>query len=924
MEEISPPTDFNDADDGDSEDELITYSKLNEKQLRMVLKMFVRQEENSKDDIYDLDAQEQYKKNLNYILFRFLQELDLQPTPECKFSKTKMKIDKDFFFKNHIFWILRFNNQDSLFLLNSFAGQDGCLVEIDESFFRRKHHRDRMLRKEQQQLFELNEHRNDFKRTLLFLVKKRNAETLVPIIRQSVSTNQLQIVFSNQRRTYSSLKNYGFCHKTIKHKLHIVVLKNQKKIKKMLTGKEENNRKNIKYFKVKQYILKPSKTDARKFQVLFQNQIRRSYYKKQDFTKRSVFIRYFLLKQMADTPENTFKNEIQIKETKSQISWVCRRPASSFIIPSEHSMNADLLIDIFQFNFRYSMGKIMGLEPSHIAKSFEVLKLMFAQREQRWEKKKQQKSQIAYHAQKQQLKKTRRAHKGTPQSSTTFNRKNRTPSNKRKGQSRSTSSQKSSQSSLRWRSLNNSWQSSSNKSKKSYKSFSSREDRARLHTQTCRFWNQSKCQKGENCEYAHFHLKFFHKTQNLQTKGKAQLINQTYQQQIKEGKVLVEVKQLKFLQWSQVEEFAKNLTSGVYEQAISIATQNKNAERDYKKELNKLKQQDDDSMQRLDQKIAAFKKYYDQLIKFDIKNDAAKNQVSNKMSKKQQSQQKLEKSNQQNSQEKNMEVQYNYHQSNEINQQQRKEYKPTQTNPIIDQKQDIKSTEELTQKQNEMKPILKNKKASDSKEIIKQKQQVQQLTENPSQQDEIQKIGEQLYKPLSKQLDPKYLNDLAVKSSQKSTFPEDSQHCLISKQIELNQAWDNKLIQMITDHQYFIEELYQASKIKSRNLRNKIKYALFINAYILQLIKSNFKNFKFDIIETAYHNICIIALTPIIKILKKDNIIQENDQIQTQGLIELLFGEQTQTKNVIQINTDQNKPVLTIVNLNLDGINKFQ
>ncbi|KAL4469146.1 hypothetical protein ABPG72_005916 [Tetrahymena utriculariae] len=188
--------------------------------------------------------------------------------------------------------------------------------------------------------------------------------------------------------------------------------------------------------------------------------------------------------------------------------------------------------------------------------------------------------------------------------------------------------------------------------------------------------------------------------------------------QINDGKVLVEVKQLKFMQWTEVQQLAQNLTQGVLEQAVSIATINKNAERNYKKELKQLKQIDDDPTHALDLKVNAFNKYYDKLIKTDKKSDAAKKYNSNKSS-----QQKIDQksnSNQNQNQSEIMDVEYmktNKNNNQKKNNQQKSPHNNNQSN-------NNKSTmeEEIDFEKKEIKTILKKNNTNSEQNQQEQKQ----------------------------------------------------------------------------------------------------------------------------------------------------------------------------------------------------------
>ncbi|KAL4500757.1 hypothetical protein ABPG72_019991 [Tetrahymena utriculariae] len=144
----------------------------------------------------------------------------------------------------------------------------------------------------------------------------------------------------------------------------------------------------------------------------------------------------------------------------------------------------------------------------------------------------------------------RRASNGKPKSSTSFDKKmNRSQCNGqiRQGKSRSqmphskrkqSNSSQSSFTTPKRYPRKPSW-STSTRSKRSKNSYlSTRSNRNVLYPQTCKFWNKSQCKKGKECEYAHFHFKFFHQTKMPTTNGTSQIINYQYQQQVDAGNML--------------------------------------------------------------------------------------------------------------------------------------------------------------------------------------------------------------------------------------------------------------------------------------------------------------------------------------------------------------------------------------------------
>ncbi|KAL4478234.1 hypothetical protein ABPG72_016546 [Tetrahymena utriculariae] len=442
----------------------------------------------------------------------------------------------------------------------------------------------------------------------------------------------------------------------------------------------------------------------------------------------------------------------------------------------------------------------------------------------------------------------------------------------------------------------------------------------------------------------------------VKTVRKAQLINQQYQNQINDGKVLVEVKQLKFMHWTEVQQLAQNLTQGVLEQAVSIATINKNAERNYKKELKQLKQIDDDPTHALDLKVNAFNKYYDKLIKTDKKSDAAKKYKSNKSS-----QQKIDQksnSNQTQNQSETMDVEYmktNKNNNQKKNNQQKSPHNNNQSNnnkntmeeEIDFEKKEIKTIlkknntnseqNQQEQKQNQkLKNLNKNQNEIPNYKVSLKSPQTAQEYSNQNESDELQddqiKIkASKLYKQVAQQLDPFELNELAKNAKENETFPDDTQHRLVSKNLELNQMWDSRLIQMITDEPYYIQQMMDSAKIHSRDLKKKIKYGIYINAYLLYILKQNFGRQKFEVEEGVYHNIALLMLIPIIRLLKSKQVIDQSDKINTQGLMEVLYqayskGQKKAYKvnHIIQINTNQENPVLVILNITKQEAKEFE
>ncbi|KAL4500762.1 hypothetical protein ABPG72_019996 [Tetrahymena utriculariae] len=230
----------------------------------------------------------------------------------------------------------------------------------------------------------------------------------------------------------------------------------------------------------------------------------------------------------------------------------------------------------------------------------------------------------------------RRASKGKPQSSTTFDNKKNKPQRNgqtRQGKSRSqTPKSKRKQSTSSWSSFSTpkrysrqtSWSNSTTR-KRSYNSkkshLSMRSNRNVLHPNTCKFWNKCQCKKVKECVYAHFHFKFFHKTSIPTTNGTSQEINKQYSQQVEAGNLLVHISQISFMRWNQVQQLAKFMNTGVFQQTFSIKTINKQVEHQYAKEIKNQRRLDDDPSLILYQKIHAFNQNYENLIKKDIKSE---------------------------------------------------------------------------------------------------------------------------------------------------------------------------------------------------------------------------------------------------------------------------------------------------------------
>jgi transposase-like protein len=98
---------------------------------------------------------------------------------------------------------------------------NGEIVEIDESMFKKvKHFRGKDLRSKQLWVFGLKQRSGG--QNLLFLVKARNAETLLKIIYKHCKPET--IIYSDMWKAYKHISkfNKNFKHFSVNHSLHFV------------------------------------------------------------------------------------------------------------------------------------------------------------------------------------------------------------------------------------------------------------------------------------------------------------------------------------------------------------------------------------------------------------------------------------------------------------------------------------------------------------------------------------------------------------------------------------------------------------------------------------------------------------------------------------------------------------------------------
>ncbi|KAL4463288.1 hypothetical protein ABPG72_013597 [Tetrahymena utriculariae] len=465
---------------------------------------------------------------------------------------------------------------------------------------------------------------------------------------------------------------------------------------------------------------------------------------------------------------------------------------------------------------------------------------------------------------------------------------------------------------------------------------SQQEEQKCLHPQTCKFWNKSQCKKGKECEYAHFHFKFFHQTKIPTTNGTSQVINQQYQQQVEAGNLQVHIRQISFMSWHQVQILAKQMSAGVFQQTISLATLNKNAEHQYDKEIKNQRILDDDPSLILDQKIHAINQNYNNLFKKDIKTQQQikslkKRQKSNLKNNKQQQETTIKK-------ESKMEEEIDLSTSNKPKtqeqknfirrtsggqQQQQKKQKENSTPSLIDTTTIQKEIQDL--------PKVNSKYAikTPSKDLTEQ--DLDKSLDDPA----IIHEANQLFSKIAERVEPKTINELMQKATQEKKLPDDKTNSIISQQIQLGKLWSQRLVKMISIQDEHIEEIYNNTGIKSRKIRNNIKYALYISAPILYIIrlliqKLQKKDDEKDRVTLYTYSMASLITLTIQEYLTKLGLIDDDEKMNVEDIQMLIMNtfqkgvkDAYKMNHIIQLNKDEKNPIFVVINIAKGNVSKF-
>ncbi|KAL4500787.1 hypothetical protein ABPG72_020021 [Tetrahymena utriculariae] len=90
-------------------------------------------------------------------------------------------------------------------------GENGSVVEMDESMFKRKYHAGRLNNRSW--VFGICERGSKWDRTLFFPVSDRSSQTLIPLVKQYVSKN-CAFICTDKWKAYNQLKEEGYEHET--------------------------------------------------------------------------------------------------------------------------------------------------------------------------------------------------------------------------------------------------------------------------------------------------------------------------------------------------------------------------------------------------------------------------------------------------------------------------------------------------------------------------------------------------------------------------------------------------------------------------------------------------------------------------------------------------------------------------------------
>ncbi|KAL4501650.1 hypothetical protein ABPG72_018701 [Tetrahymena utriculariae] len=439
-----------------------------------------------------------------------------------------------------------------------------------------------------------------------------------------------------------------------------------------------------------------------------------------------------------------------------------------------------------------------------------------------------------------------------------------------------------------------------------------------------------------------FTFKFFHKTTKPTTKGTSQEINQMYQQQVDNGNVLVHISQISFMNWQEVQQLAQSMKPGIFQQTISIATLNKKAEHQYQIEIKNQKRLDDDPSLILEQKINTLNKYYDSLIKKNIKNEQAIKSLTNKTQTKQINLKEIRHQNN-----KDQMVDESNNDKNNIPQQQIQKLNTNKMEEEIDttasnkkqqeQKNLIRRTGEQQNKKNNQIPnthfkttqletkdlpriILSKSTKTPSKEL--QNQDPDKSLDDPS---IIAEANEYLSR-IAEKVDPHNIYELMRIANQQKELPNDETNLIISQRIQYNKLWTSRLIQMISNNNYCIDQIYAISGKQNRKLQKQTKLAIYISAPILYIIIQQTKKSKKEIIPNYMYSMASLIMMTISNYLIKEKHMKEEDKPNVEDMQMILLnayqkGTQDAFKvnHIIQFNKDEKNPFYAIINIARDN-----
>ncbi|KAL4509442.1 hypothetical protein ABPG72_018373 [Tetrahymena utriculariae] len=195
--------------------------------------------------------------------------------------------------------------------------------------------------------------------------------------------------------------------------------------------------------------------------------------------------------------------------------------------------------------------------------------------------------------------------------------------------------------------------------------------------------------------------------------------------------------------------------------------------------------------------------------------------------------------------------------------------------------------------------------------------------------------AQKIFNRIAEKVDPKIINELMKKATQEKRLPDDQTNLIISQQIEFGKLWTSRLVQMISIDDQLIQEIYKNTGINNRKIERNIKYALYISAPILYIIRLQIQGMQKKNEEKDQITICTYAIASLIALtlqeyLTKLGLIDNEEKMNVEDIQMIIMNtfqkgvkDAYKMNHIIQLNKDEKNPIFAAINIAKDNVSKF-